>query len=100
MIRRNIKKGDKTWIGLLAGFSLPILIFTAVYFFGKNEISFSNYIRGLWRLQSLVQLGSLCVFANLAVFMLFIRLKYDFAARGVLGVTILYAFIVLISRAF
>jgi len=40
------------------------------------------------------------VFANLLVFMGFIRLKYEQSARGVLGATILYALAVLISKAF
>ena len=100
MRRTRKNKLDNTGIGLLAGFLVPVLIFFAVYFIREEGISFSNYVGNLWYLQSLVKLGSLCVFANSAVFMGFIKLKYDKAARGVLGATILYAFGVLISRAF
>jgi hypothetical protein len=100
MQRRKKNKFDNTGIGLLAGFLVPVIIFFAVYFIRENGISFSNYVGNLWYLQSLVKLGSLCVFANSAVFMGFIKLKYDKAARGVLGATIIYAFAVLISRAF
>lgn len=99
MVMRKKHKWDKTWVGFFAGLLLPALIFTVVFFIEKKDISFTDYIKGLWHLQTLVQLASLCVFGNIAVFMLFIRLKYDFASRGVLGATILYAFIVLISRA-
>ena len=100
MQRRKKNKFDNTGIGLLAGFLVPVIIFFAVYFIREKGISFSNYVGNLWYLQSLVKLGSLCVFANSAVFMGFIKLKYDKTARGVLGATIIYAFGVLISRAF
>ncbi len=91
---------DKTGIGLAAGFLLPVVLFFAVYWFGENEISFASFIQNMWHIHALVKLGSLCVFANLLVFWLFIRLKYDRAARGVLGATLAYALVVLISKAF
>jgi hypothetical protein len=99
---RNRKKNklDATGIGMVIGFLLPVVIFFAVYYFSESDISFSNYLSNLWHLQALVKLGSLCVFANSAVFMGFIKLKFDRAARGVLGATLFYAFGVLISRAF
>lgn len=100
MLQRKNNKLDNTGIGLMVGFLLPVVIFFAVYFIKEKGISFSNYVGNLWYLQSLVKLGSLCVFANSAVFMGFIKLKYDKAARGVLAATIIYAFAVLFSRAF
>ncbi|MCF6331981.1 MAG: hypothetical protein L3J11_01745 [Draconibacterium sp.] len=100
MRRHKNNKLDNTGIGLLVGFLLPVIVFFAVYFIRERGISFSNYVGNLLYLQALVKLGSLCVFANSAVFMGFIKLKFDKAARGVLGATIIYAFLVLISRAF
>lgn len=100
MQRRRYKRFDNFGVGLLAGFSLPVLIFFAFYFFGNHDVAFAQHIKGLWKLHALVKLGSLCVFANSAVFMGFIKLKYEKAARGVLGATILYALAILISRAF
>ncbi len=100
MARKDKKAFDSPATGFLAGFTVPVLIFLAVYFFGEQNVSFKNYLQGLWHLQALIKLGSLCVFANLVVFMGFIRLKYDRAARGVLGATILYALGILISKAF
>jgi hypothetical protein len=98
---RNKRKGfDSAAVGFMAGFLIPVMVFFAVYFFGEKGVSFSNYVKNLWYLHALVKLGSLCIFANLLVFMGFIRLKYDKAARGVLGATILYALAVLISKAF
>ena len=96
--KRN--KFDKTEVGFVAGFFLPVIIFFVVFFFNENGLSFPSYIQNMWQLHALVKLGSLCVFANVAIFMGFIKLKYDKAARGVLAVTFLYAFGVLVSKAF
>ncbi len=100
MQRRKINKLDNLGIGLLVGFLTPVIIFFAVYLIKERGISLSNYIGNLMYLQSLVKLGSLCVFANSAVFMGFIKLKYEKTARGILAATIIYAFVVLISKAF
>lgn len=99
MQRRKTNKLDNIGVGLLAGFVLPVIIFFVIYLIGKNDVTFFEYLKGLWRLQALVKLGSLCVFANVTVFWIFLQMKFEKAARGVLGATILYAFVVLISRA-
>ncbi|HKI89432.1 MAG TPA: hypothetical protein VKA38_10410 [Draconibacterium sp.] len=100
MQQRKQNKFDNTGVGFLAGLILPMVIFLTVFFFSEKGLSFSKYIQNMWQLHALVKLGSLCVFANVLIFMGFIKLKYDKAARGVLAVTILYALGVLISRAF
>lgn len=100
MQRHKKNNFDNTAVGFFAGLFLPVVIFFAVFFFSEKGLSFSSYIKNMWQLHALVKLGSLCVFANIAIFMGFIKLKYDKAARGVLAVTILYAFGVLISKAF
>lgn len=100
MQRRKKNRLDTFGVGFLTGIILPALIFFVVYLAKENEGSFVNYISGMWRMQALIKLGSLCVFTNVAVFWIFLTKKYEKAARGVLGATILYAFVVLISRAF
>jgi hypothetical protein len=100
MQRRKNNTLDNTGVGFLAGLFLPVIIFFTVFLFSDKGISFSVYVDSMWQLHALVKLGSLCVFANVLIFMGFIKLKYDKAARGVLAVTILYAFGVLISKAF
>lgn len=87
-------------VGFLSGLFLPIIIFFTVFLFSDKGMSFSAYIDNMWQLHALVKLGSLCVFANILIFMRFIKLKYDKAARGVLAITLLYALVVLISKAF
>jgi hypothetical protein len=100
MQRRKTNKLDNVGIGFLVGFLLPVIIFFAVYLIGKNEISIAEFTNSLWQLNVLVKLGSLCVIVNSAVFMGFIKLKFEKTARGILGATIIYAFAVLISRVF
>ena len=90
---------DNVGIGFFIGMLLPVLVFFVVFLMDENGNSFSEYMNGLWHLHVLVKLGSLCVFANVGVFWIFLQKKYEKAARGVLGATILYAFAVLISRA-
>jgi hypothetical protein len=99
MPRKRRQPFDSTAIGFMVGFLIPVVIFFAVYFFGEYDVPFSNYVKNLWHLHALVKLGSLCVFANLVVFMGFIRINYEQSARGVLGATILYALAILISKA-
>ena len=100
MQSKRRKPLDSSVTGFFAGFLVPVIVFFAAYFFGDNDIPFVNYVNSLSHLNALVKLGSLCVFANLIVFMGFIRIKYDRAARGVLGATIIYALVILISKAF
>jgi hypothetical protein len=100
MQQRKKHRFDNTGIGFLIGFLLPVLVFFTVYLMGNNTADFSDYIKSLWQLKALIKLGSLCVFANSIVFMLFIQMKFEKTARGILGATIIYAFVVLISRVF
>ena len=97
---RKKNRFDNLGLGFVIGLALPLLIFFIVFFVKENSGSFLDYINSLWKIQALIKLSSLCVFANVAVFWIFIQLKYEKTARGILGSTILYAFFVLISRAF
>ena len=100
MQRRKTNKLDNVGIGFLVGFLLPVVVFFVVYLIGKNEISIAEYTYSLMKLNVMIKLGSLCVFVNSAVFMGFLQLKYEKMARGILGATIIYAFVVLISQVF
>lgn len=100
MQRRKTNRLDNVGIGFLAGFLLPVIVFIVVWMIGKNDLTVQEYTKSLMQLNVLVKLGSLCVFLNSAAFMGFIQLKFEKTARGILGATIIYAFVVLISRAF
>ena len=93
------KRFDQTGIGLIIGFFVPVLVFLIVYVLGNHNVSLSEFADGLWKIHALIKLGSLCIFVNSIVFMGFIRMKYEKTARGILGATIVYAMVVLISKA-
>jgi len=98
MAREMLKRPDRMILGFVIGIMLPLVVFFAVYYFEKKDTSLSQYINGLWQLNALIKLMSLCVFINLGVFWYFLRKKHEASARGVLGATLFYAFLVLISR--
>lgn len=100
MQRRRTNRFDNVGIGFLIGFLLPVLVFFAVYLIGKNDVSIADYTNSLMKLNVMIKLGSLCVFVNSAVFMGLLQLKFEKTARGILGATIIYAFVVLITQAF
>lgn len=89
---------DNVWTGLISGITAPMIAF-AVY----TKIKFPHETI-MAVMQSISSLGivsatiSLSVFVNLLVFFIFIWNKADRSAKGVLGATFIYAFIVVILK--
>ncbi len=98
MTIRKRNRFDRLPIGWIIGTFLPLIIFFITYQVKYSEMEFSAFLRSMWDLKVLLKLLSICVFPNLGIFMLFYRLKYDMAARGVILATFMYAFLVLISK--
>ncbi len=98
MTRQRRKLYDRILTGWLIGTVIPLVLFVITYWVKFSEMEFSAYIRNLWQMRILLKLLSLCVFPNLAFFLLFYRSKYDMAARGVILATFIYAFAVLIAK--
>jgi len=94
------EKLNRNCFGLAVGLTLPVIVFFLVYWVGKNSISFPDYVKSMWRVHALIKIMSLCVFTNLALFWIFLRIKFEKAARGVLGATILYALAVMFIKFF
>lgn len=92
------RKNDKVSVGFVTGLLLPFLIFVMIYLVRDPEVPVFQYFSGLWQFHLLLKIMSLCVLPNLLIFILYIRRKMDFAARGVLAATIIYALVVLISK--
>lgn len=96
-LEKNI---NKIKFGFWPGLILPMIVFLLMYGAKSKDLSFLDYLNGLWQFQILIKLLTLCVLPNLLLFLYFIRMKYDMAARGVLMSTFVYAFLVIISKAF
>lgn len=98
MTLRKRNRFDRILTGWLLGTIVPLIIFYITYEVKYSEMEFSVYLRNIWNMKIFLKLLSLCVFPNLAFFLLFYRQKYDMAARGVVMATFMYAFVVLIGK--
>ncbi len=98
MTIRKPNRFDRILTGWLLGTIVPMIIFYITYEVKYSEMEFSVYLRNIWDMKIFLKLLSLCVFPNLAFFLLFYRQKYDMAARGVIMATFMYAFVVLIGK--
>jgi uncharacterized BrkB/YihY/UPF0761 family membrane protein len=99
MTLRKRNRFDRILIGLLIGLILPVILFLIVYLVKYSNTDFTVYLQNIWQLKVLYKLIYLCVLSNLAIFLLFLRIKYERAARGVVMATFIYAFLVLIVQA-
>lgn len=89
------KTFDKFYIGFILGLIFPLI---AVYFFYVFQnfnltltLTFEGFIKKIFEYNVATKVISVCLTANLAIFYLFIHTKKYFSAKGVVGVTILYA---------
>ena len=98
MFTRKRNRFDRILTGWLIGTIVPLLIFLITYLVKYSEMEFMTFLRNLWNMRIFLKLLSICVFPNLGFFLLFYRLKYDMAARGVIMATFMYAFIVLVAK--
>lgn len=98
MFDRRQKRYDRILTGWLLGTIVPLIIFILIYGVKFREYEFLIYLKNLLHMRVFFKILSLCVFPNLAFFMLFYKSKYDMAARGVILATFMYAFLVLIAR--
>lgn len=98
MFERKRKGYDRIGTGWLLGTVIPLVVFLITYMVKFSEQEFSVYLRNLWHMRVFFKIISLCVFPNLALFLIFYRLKYDMAARGVIMATFMYAFLVMFAK--
>lgn len=92
MIRTE--KYDKLLLGVIAGFLAPLLIGLIVYLFSAGNGNPGEYIKRIIDADIITHIISLCVFPNIFLFLIFIRLDMLRATRGVLGITIFWAALV------
>lgn len=97
MARRK-NKIDQLWIGWLIGALVPMIIFFVTYQVKYSDMEFVLFLESMWRMKIFLKLLSICVFPNLGAFLIFYRLKYDLAARGVILATFMFAFLVLVGK--
>jgi hypothetical protein len=86
---------DKLYTGLFLGIIAPFILLLAYYFYGfSTQLTFFKYIKFLLASQIFTQIASICVIINLLLFFIFIWTYNNYAARGVLMATIIYALVI------
>ncbi len=82
---------DRFITGFLAGLLFPVVVFFIIYLFTGDDLSLNEYTARIIKRDILSHIISLCVFPNIVFFLVFNRLDRLRSARGVLGITILWA---------
>lgn len=88
------EKYDKLATGIISGFLLPVLIAILIFIFSKGDHSINLWLNKISDANIITHIITLCVFPNVAIFLIFNHFDMLRASRGVLGVTIFWAVIV------
>lgn len=91
-------KFDRLSIGFALGITVPLITFIVVYFLYFKTYTFPSFLRTLIAIRALPALLSLTVIPNLLIFFIFIWTNHLYAARGVLGATIVSALIIMLIK--
>lgn len=84
--------------GMLTGLVLPVLVFLVVFLFLRNEQNLPEYITRIVKRDVISSFISMCVFPNVFAFLLYNRFDKIYSARGVLGITIIWAIAVFMIK--
>jgi len=93
-------KFNNALTGLVSGLFVPVLGFLVFYLLTGKGLSLPGYIRRVEELGNITEILSVSVFANIIIFLVFNRLDMLRASRGVLGITIAWAFTVFALKLF
>ncbi|MDX9904942.1 MAG: hypothetical protein RB288_12785 [Bacteroidales bacterium] len=80
--------------GVIGGIIIPLTAFIVFFLFTRKGLSFSGYLDKIAEAGNVSEVMSISVFANIVIFLIFNRLDMLRAAKGVLGITIVWAFAV------
>jgi hypothetical protein len=90
----NYFRFDRMITGIISGLALPFIVGFIVYAFSANDMSISEFLLRLADSKVITHSISLCVFPNVLIFLGFNWLDMLKATKGVLAITIIWAFIV------
>ena len=91
---KRAEKYDRVYVGLIAGFLLPVITALLVYLFTQGDQSLTGYLKRIADADIITHTLSLSVLPNLILFLVVNRLDMLRAARGVLGITLFWAVMV------
>ena len=94
----NQGKFNKPIISFIGGLLLPVLTFVGIYLALYNGKNFLDFVEITWLQRNMSRVLSLSMLPNLGLFFAFIWTNKLKSAQGVLGTTIVLAFIIIILR--
>jgi hypothetical protein len=92
------EKFDNLASGIISSILFPVLIGLIIFIFTSGEKSLGSYLTRINEANIITHAITLCVFPNIALFLIFNRLDMLKAMRGVLAMTIAWAVAVFIIK--
>jgi hypothetical protein len=92
------EKYDKLIVGLVSGFILPLVVGLIIFLFTGQGKGLASYLERIKDARIITHAVTLCVFPNIAIFLVFNRFDMLRALRGVLAATMVWAIAVFIIK--
>lgn len=92
------EKYDKIITGVISGAFFPVVVGLIVFAFTAHGKTLSTYLERISQAGITIHAITLCVFPNVIIFLLFNNFDMLRAAKGVLGMTILFAIVVFVLK--
>lgn len=80
--------------GVISGILIPVIAFFVFFLLTRNGLTLDLFIRRMVEADKVTEVMSISVFTNIVIFLLFNRFDMLRASKGVLGITIVWAFLV------
>ena len=80
--------------GVIGGLVIPVIAFIIFYLITRQGLTPGEYMRKMAEAGNISEIMSVSVFTNIVIFLIFNRLDMLRASKGVLGITIVWAFAV------
>ncbi len=80
--------------GIISGIILPVMAFFIFFLITRHGLALDLFIRRMIEVDKVSEVMSISVFSNILIFLLFNRLDMLRSSKGVLGITIIWAFLV------
>ena len=91
-------KYDRFATGFAGGLLLPVITGFVIFLFSSHDLTLHAYLYKIKFTGIITHAITLCVFSNIAIFLLFNRLDMLRAARGTLAITIVWALAVVVIK--
>ncbi|MRR18685.1 hypothetical protein EG827_00690 [bacterium] len=88
------QKYNNALTGVISGIVIPVTAFFIFFLLTRQGLTLDLFIRRMIEVDNVTEVMSVSVFTNILIFLLFNRFDMLRASKGVLGITIVWAFIV------